>query len=213
MFIEKTLKDYIEQASTKEPTPGGGSVSALVGSLGAALTSMVGNLTVGKKSYDELDEETRKEFDRSMDELDKLRKRLQEIVDEDSTAFDAAMSAFKLPKETEEEKKVRSEAIQAGYKKALEVPLDCAEKCFSVMKLQKVFADHGNINAITDVGVGTLLAYAGLEGALFNVKINLSGIKDEQYKKRVEKEMNALLKSGKELRDELLEIVCEKLDY
>ncbi len=211
MFIEKSLKDYISDVSGGAPTPGGGSVSALAGSLGAALTSMVGNLTVGKKAYDALEEETKKAMDTSMDEIQKLIVRLEEIVDEDTKAFDEVMAAFKLPKETEEDKKARSEAIQAGTKTALEVPLECAKECFEVLKLQEVFAEYGNVNAITDVGVGALLAYAGVEGALFNVKINLASIKDEEYKEKIEKEVDELLKESKDLKEELLKTVYSKL--
>jgi len=211
MFIEKSLTNYISDVSSGAPTPGGGSVSALVGSLGAALTSMVGNLTVGKKAYDALDEDIKKEIDNNMKEIQKLIERLEEIVDEDTKAFDEVMDAFKLPKGTEEEKKARTEAIQAGTKTALEVPLECAEKCFQVLKLQKVFAEYGNANAITDVGVGALLAYAGVEGALFNVKINLASIKDEEYKEKIEKEVGSILTESKNLKEEILKVVYSKL--
>lgn len=211
MFIEKSLTNYISDVASGAPTPGGGSVSALVGSLGAALTSMVGNLTVGKKAYEALDEDTKQEIDKNMDELKKLIERLENIVDEDTKAFDGVMKAFKMPKETEEEKKVRSEAIQTGYKTALEVPLECAKECFEVLKLQKVFADYGNVNAITDVGVGALLAYAGVEGALFNVRINLGSIKDKEYKEKIEEEVDKLLEESKDLKEELLKIVYSKL--
>ncbi len=211
MFIEKSLKDYVSQVSSGDPTPGGGSVSALVGSLGAALTSMVGNLTIGKKAYNTLDDEIKKEMNTNLVEVQKLIKEIEEIVDEDTKAFDKVMAAYKLPKETDEEKKIRSEAIQSGSKIALEVPLNCARKCLSVLKLQKVFAEYGNVNAITDIGVGALLAYSGLEGALFNVKINLSSIKDEEYKEKIEKEVNSLMRDGKTSKEELLNKVYSKL--
>ena len=144
-------------------------------------------------------------------EVEKIMEDLSNIVDEDTKAFDKVMIAFKLPKETDEEKTARSEAIQDGYKKAIEVPLRCAEKCLKVLELQDVFANYGNINAITDVGVGTLLAYSGLEGALFNVSINLSSIKDENYKKETEEKVNKILENGKELKEELLKIVYKRL--
>lgn len=158
---------------------------------------MVGNLTIGKKVYDELSPEVQESMKRNFKELEKSIENLNKIIDEDSKAFDGVMEAFKLPKGTEEEKKVRSNAIQEGYKKALEVPLRCARECHRVLELQGVFADYGNVNAITDVGVGTLLAYAGLEGSLFNVIINLKSIKDEEYKKDIENKVNSLLEDGK----------------
>ena len=211
MLINKSVKDYVLQVASKEPTPGGGSVSALAGGLGAGLTAMVANLTIGRKIYEELDDEKKKEMDSNFEELQKSIEKLNDIVDEDTKAFDGVMEAFKMPKETEEEKQKRSAAIQEGYKKALEVPFKCAEECFHVLKLQEVFAHHGNINAITDVGVGALLAATGLEGALLNVKINLSSIKDEEYRKEMEKKVDQLLKEGTELKEELMKTVYERL--
>lgn len=211
MFIEKSLKDYIADVASKEPTPGGGSVAALAGSLGSALTAMVGNLTIGRKIYEELDAEVKEVMDKNFKELYNSIEKLNSIVDEDTKAFDKVMEALKLPKETEEEKKVRSDAIQEGYKVALEVPLRCAEECFKVLELQRVFADHGNVNAITDVGVGALLAATGLEGAILNVKINLNSIKDEEFKNKIEEKINTLMSEGMKLKDELMEIVYKRL--
>ncbi|NLK43142.1 MAG: cyclodeaminase/cyclohydrolase family protein [Tissierellia bacterium] len=211
MFIEKSLKEYIANVASGDPTPGGGSVSALVGSLGAGLTSMVNNLTVGKKAYEELSNEIKEEITKNAKEVEGLIEELNKIVDEDTKAFDKVMEAFKLPKETEEEKAVRREAIQEGYKIALEVPLRCAEKCLRLLELQDVFAKHGNINAITDVGVGTLLAYAGLEGALFNVTINLGSIKDQDFKDEIGGKVDNILSEGKRLKEDLLKIVYERL--
>ncbi len=211
MFINKSLKEYIAATASCEPTPGGGSVAALVGGLGGALTNMVSNLTVGKKAYEELSDEIKTEIAENSKEVEKLVEELSSIVDEDTKAFDKVMEAFKLPKETDEEKAARTKAIQEGYKIALEVPLRCAEKCLRVLELQDVFANYGNVNAITDVGVGTLLAYSGLEGALFNVTINLGSIKDEEFKKEISAKVNDLLNEGKKLKEELLKVVYKRL--
>ncbi|MCK9443782.1 MAG: cyclodeaminase/cyclohydrolase family protein [Tissierellaceae bacterium] len=211
MFIEKSVKEYMATVASGDPTPGGGSVSALVGGLGAALTGMVNNLTVGKKAFEELSEGIKNEIVENAKEIESLMEDLTGIVDEDTKAFDKVMVAFKLPKETEEEKKIRSNAIQEGYKIALEVPLRAAEKCLKVLELQGVFARYGNVNAITDVGVGTLLAYSGLEGALFNVTINLGSIKNQEYKEEISGKVDSILKSGKDLKEELLKIVYERL--
>lgn len=211
MFIEKSLKEYVEAVLSKEPTPGGGSVSALAGSLGAALTTMVGNLTIGRKIYEELDAETKELMDKNFKELHTSIERLNSIIDEDTKAFDKVMEAFKMPKETEEEKKARSEAIQEGYKVALEVPLRCAEECFNVLKLQNVFANYGNVNAITDVGVGALLAAVGLEGAILNVKINLQSIKDEEFRNKIQEKIDNLMAEGMKLKEETMEIVYKRL--
>ncbi|MCR3955960.1 MAG: cyclodeaminase/cyclohydrolase family protein [Gudongella sp.] len=211
MLVERTAKDFVYDVASENPTPGGGSVAALVGGLGGALTNMVGNLTIGKKIYADVPEDKKAIMEKNFNEIEALVDELLDLVDEDSTAFDDVMQAFKLPKDTDENKKLRSEAIQSGYKKALEVPLRCGERCHDVLKLQEVFAEHGNINAITDVGVGTLLAYAGLEGALFNVTINLKSIKDQDYKNEMEAKVERLLADGKSLRDSLLEFVYGRL--
>ncbi len=211
MFINNSLKEFIDVVASDNPTPGGGSVSALAGSLGGALTNMVGTLTIDKKVWEELSDEVKVEMKQAFDEMTEKINSLSKIVDEDSTAFDDVMTAFKMPKETDEEKKARSNAIQEGYKHALEVPLRCAEECFRVLELQEVFANYGNVNAITDVGVGTLLAYTGLEGALFNVTINLLSVKDAEYKKEMESRVSVLLKDGKRLKSKLIEKVYERL--
>lgn len=211
MFINKSVKDYIDQVASKEPTPGGGSVASLAGSLGSALTAMVGNLTIGRKIYEELSDDDKKTMDKNFEALQQSMEKLNHIVDEDTKAFDGVMEAFKLPKETEEEKKIRSAAIQEGYKKALEVPFRCAEECFKVLELQEVFANHGNVNAITDVGVGALLAATGLEGALLNVKINLLSIKDEEYRSEMDRKVNHLLEEGTKLKEELMKTVYIRL--
>ncbi len=211
MFINNSLQEFIDVVASDNPTPGGGSVAALAGSLGGALTNMVGTLTIDKKVWADIPEDAQSEMQKAFTEMTEKVNNLSKIIDEDSTAFDDVMNAFKLPKETDEDKKARTNAIQEGYKHALEVPLKCAEECFRVLELQKVFADYGNVNAITDVGVGTLLAYTGLEGALFNVTINLLSVKDEQYKKDIETRVNTLLKDGKELKEKLIAKVYERL--
>lgn len=211
MLIDKTVEDFIQVTGSGEPTPGGGSIAALAGSLGAALTTMVGNLTFGKKEFEDLPRENQEKLEENFKDLEKKLVEIKSIIDTDSTAFDGVMKAFKMPKNTEEEKTLRSQAIQAGYKEALEVPLNCGHLCLEVLQLQNEFAHYGNINAITDIGVGALLAYTGLEGALLNVTINLKSIKDQDYKKHTEEKVAQILKEGKELKAELMEIVYKRL--
>lgn len=212
LLIEKSLREYISATSSGRPTPGGGSVAALAGSLGSALTQMVGNLTFNKKSYEELDEKIQKKLDDNFDLLKLKMDNLSRIVDEDSKAFSCVMLAFKMPKDTEDEKQARTMAIQEGYKKALEVPLRCAEECLEVLRSQLVFAEYGNINAITDVGVGSLLAYAGLEGSLLNVRINLISIQDEEFKTQINKKMNSIMQEGSKLKEDIMKVVYRRLD-
>lgn len=211
LLVEKTVKDFVAAVASNEPAPGGGSVSALASSLGAALTAMVGNLTFGKKAYNALEEGQRAQLDANFEKVVKHVERLNQLIDEDTTAFNDYMAALKLPKETDEEKAARKAAMEEALKKAMEVPLDAARESLEVLKLQKVFADYGNPNAITDVGVGALLACAGLEGALFNVLINLGGISDQNYVAEIRKQCDALLKEGKDLKEETLKVVYSKL--
>ena len=211
MLTNKSLDYYITQTASGESTPGGGSVSALVGSLGAALISMVNNLTVGKKAYEELPDDVKAEFQKNFKEIEEVMEDLKNIIEEDTHAFSKVMDAFKLPKSTDEEKEARSQAIQDGYKVALEVPLRCAKKCLRALELQDIFAEYGNVQAITDVGVGTLLSYAGVEGALFNVIINVGAIKDQEFKAEIEAEIDSTLSRAKELKEELLKVVYSRL--
>lgn len=212
MMINETLKDYVDKAKSGDHIPGGGSVAGLVGSLGAALTVMVGNLTIDKKSYRELDEDKRKLMDESFKKLNQLIDELNSVVDDDTKVFDGVMQAYKLPKETDEEKKVRAKAIEDGYKVALSVPLKCAKTSLEGLRLQDVFANYGNLGALTDVGIGTLLLYSALESSLMNVSINLLSIKDVEYVDNMKKEMREILAEAQSLRDQMLDIVYTRLD-
>ena len=211
MLVEKTVREFIDETKSGNPTPGGGSVSALIGSIGGALTNMVANLTIDKKVFEQIPENAKVKMKENYMELEKSIENLVLIIDKDATAFDSVMDAFKLPKSTDEEKLIRSKSIQEGYKKALEVPLNCADECYKVLKLQRVFAEYGNVNAITDVGVAALLAYSGVEGALFNVTINLKSIKDEEFRLNIENRVDTILVNSKKLKEELLEIVYRRL--
>ncbi len=211
LLIDKSVKEFVNAVESKEPTPGGGSVAALAGSLGSSLTAMVGNLTIGRKSFEALDEETKKKFNDNFNKVTKIKDRLNDLVDKDVEAFDGFMKALKMPKTTEEEKAARKDAMEKATIEALEIPLDTATECLNVLKLQKVFAENGNVNAITDVGVGALMAYAGVEGALFNVIINLNGLKDEAYVSTKKAECDNILEEAKKLKEEILSITYSKL--
>ncbi len=211
LLVEKTVKDFVAQVASNEPAPGGGSVSALAASLGAALTSMVGELTVGRKKYEALSDDEKKIVDDSLAATKPLIERLNELVDEDTNAFNDFMEALKMPKETDEEKAARSDAMQEGIKKAIVVPLDAAKTALEILKLSKPLAVYGNQNAITDAGVGALLACAGVEGAAFNVLINLGDVKDQEYVESMKKECKELVDEAKALRDEVVKVVYDAL--
>lgn len=212
LMIEQKLTEYLENAKTPDPNPGGGSVAAYVGALGAALNIMVAELSYGKKDYEALPDETKKEVEDGVVKLNAIIEKLKPLVDEDSKSFDAVLDAYKLPKETDEEKAHRSKMIQEGYIHALTVPLTTAELCMDAMGLLDVFAHHGGMHAITDVGCGVLMLATGVEGALFNVVINLKGVKDEEKRAHYAKKARELRDEARAYRDKYLEIVYTRLD-
>ena len=171
------LHDFLGELASDSPTPGGGSVAALSGAMAAALTSMVANLTVGKKKYVDVEEDMK----RVLGESEALRVELTQMVGEDAEAFDRVMAAMKLPKETPEDEARRSAALQAALVDAAMVPLAVMEKCALVVDLARVAAEKGNRNAVSDAGVAALLARAGSQAARLNVLINLSGIRGPEH--------------------------------
>lgn len=207
MYIAKSLKEYVYDVSSDKSMPGGGSVAALVGSLGGALTNMLMNLTKNKKSFKDLDEEIQEEMLKESKEIDHIIEELNLIIDEDTKAFNSVLEAFKLPKDNDEEKNIRKRAIEEGYKEALSVPLKCMELSLEVMEKQKLFARYGNPGLITDVGIGSILAFSAIESSKLNVMINLNGIEDEEYKKEIDIRVSSILTRGKVLKKEILDIV------
>ena len=209
--MDKTIKEYADLLSSKEPAPGGGSTAALTGVMGAALFMMVVNLSLGKKSYEALDETIKASVVKEFEIMGGLKDELTHLVDEDTIAFNKVMDAMKLPKETEEEKRIRNEKLQEASLYALHIPLKTAEKCFEILKNSKSIALYGNKNAASDSGVGALLALSGLEGAALNVKINLPGIHNEAVKADAQKKIEELLQKGKHLQKEILSIVNDRM--
>jgi len=182
-LIDKTVVDFISEVDSPSPAPGGGSVSALAGSMGVSLSRMVGHLTVNKKKFKGLSEEIQEEFIKRFEELEGIKDELNILIDRDTEAFNYVMAAFKLPKETDEEKAARKQAIEEATYKAIDVPMMIAELSYRGLELIEYFTEYGNKNAITDLGVSALLLSVALEGAVLNVKINLPGITDEDYVK------------------------------
>jgi formiminotetrahydrofolate cyclodeaminase len=195
MLKDMTIEEFLNETASDSPAPGGGSVSALVGALGAALSSMVGELSVGKEANDDI----KTEIINYMNECRSLMNGLKESIDKDTDAFNAVMAAFRMPKGTEEEKSKRSKEIQSAIKNAAEVPYNTAVLCLRVMDIATKMLKKGNKNAASDAAVSGLLGYAALNGALYNVKINLNSIKDEQYVQQVKKEVENLTLKGEEL--------------
>ena len=176
-LTDLTVKGLLDVTAGKDPVPGGGSISALNGAISAALTEMVAGLTIGKKKYAEVEEQMKQLVER----VQKIRQQLILDVDRDSEAYNVVFAAFQMPKDTEEEKAARSAQIQEATKIAANVPMEVARRVYSLLSDIEEVVANGNQNAVTDGCVAMMSARNAIIGALFNVRINLTSIKDEQY--------------------------------
>lgn len=210
MYIDMDLVNFLEKVKGPE-MPGGGSVVAYTGALGAALTLMVANLSFGKKSFEKLDDDIKELVKADYVKMENKIEELKLMVEADAKSFDAVLEAMKLPKETPEEKKIRNEKMQEGYKTALEVPLKTCELIIDCMNLQKSFAKYGNIWAITDQGAGTALLYGSGEAVLLNVIINLESIEPGDYKDEIVKKLEDYQETLKALHEELMDSCYNRL--
>jgi glutamate formiminotransferase/formiminotetrahydrofolate cyclodeaminase len=186
------VKGFLSELASSSPAPGGGSVAALSGSLGAALSSMVCNLTLGKEKYMDVQDEIKAALKKS----EKIKKDLIKLIDKDTEAFNDVFRAFKMPKETDEQKEKRKGAIQNGYKIAAKVPIETAKLCGEVLDVALIVAEKGNKNSITDSAVSAIMAQAGVDSAILNVKINLGSIKDGGFVKEVNNQISELQKTS-----------------
>jgi formiminotetrahydrofolate cyclodeaminase len=207
LLRKDTVEQYTARLASGAPIPGGGSASALVAALGMALGSMVANLTVKKVEGEEA-----AAIKDILEEGEILQEKLLELVDADAEAFSGVSRVFKMPRETEEEKAARREAMQKALKEAAVVPMEAARLCLKALHLQERLLELGTPHAISDVGVGALFLGAALRGAYLNVQINLNGIKDEEHNARLEGELLALLAEGEKLAEEIYRQVEGKLN-
>ena len=189
MIKDQPIGQFLDELASQAPTPGGGGAAAVMGAMGAALVSMVCNLTLGKKPYAGVEEEMRATLERS----ENVRARLTGMVQADADVFGRVMGAYGLPKDTGEQKQARAQAIQAALKDATEVPLACARACAEVVELSRVAAAKGNKNVVSDAGVAALAAYGALRSAALNVQVNAQAIKDEDFVRVRVGELDALL--------------------
>lgn len=201
-----TVKGFADETLRESPAPGGGSVAAYMGALGAALGTMVANLSAHKPGWDDRWEE----FSRWADKGVELETELLHLVDEDTEAFNRIMAAFGMPKSTDEDKRLRSEAIQKATLFAAQVPLETMKASFKAFEICKAMAETGNPNSVSDVGVGALAARAAVLGAGLNVKINASSLKDKAQAEALINEANNLMAEADKAEREVMEIV-EKL--
>jgi methenyltetrahydrofolate cyclohydrolase len=188
MLANLSCVQFLDQLASNEPVPGGGSVAALSAGISASLASMVANLTIGKKKYVEVEEEMKVIAER----MNAMKEAFVLFIDKDANSFDDVMKAFKLPKETDEEKAARTVAIEESYKLAASVPLAVAKSAAEMFDMIEVTVVKGNQNAVTDGMVAAMMARTAILGALLNVKINLTGISDAAYVEVVSKEVQEL---------------------
>lgn len=207
IYSSEPLQVYLDDAASKKPAPGGGSVSACAGALGAALVGMVCNLTRGREKFADVEAEITTLVEAS----EAARSRLEQLLQEDTTAYNGVIAAYKMPKETEEEQAARTAAIQAGLIVAADVPLEICRVAVEVCRLAKVAAGIGNPQAVTDAGIGAILGEAAVAGAALNVKINLGSIKDEAYVAKAAAEIDEIQAEAAALRTETHEITLSKL--
>ena len=207
MFQEQQLQTFLDQLASKASTPGGGSAAAIMGAMGAALVSMVANLTVGKQKYRDVEEEMQGFLERSED----MRSRLTGMIQADIDVFDKVMAAYGMARDTDAEKAARSGAIQAALKEATDVPLACAQLCADVIELCRPVAEKGNLNVISDAGVAVLAAHAALRSAALNVYINIGGIRDEEFVRDRRDKLEFVLSGAGVATETVYELVKSKL--
>ena len=175
-LIDYTLHDFIQAVDAQTAIPGGGSVAALSGALGAGLLGMVGKLTVQKKKFLALDAEIQTLFKKRLETIEKIKIELENCVDKDTEAYQIVMNAYQLPKNTPEEVALRSDAIIAGTKEAIKVPFEVARICLEALSYLETIALYGNNSAASDLGVAAMMLESALNGAILNVRTNLSGL-------------------------------------
>lgn len=188
------IKEFLKNVAENTPTPGGGSVTALVGALSASLLSMVAGVSINRGT---LEKGKLKDIKK---ESSLIQQRLYRAIDEDAKSYEAVIKAFRLPKETKKERIKRGKEIEKAYQKATLTPKLICEKSIELMRLSKLLIKGGNPNALSDVGISAILADSAFTSSLLNININLSSIKDERFKKR----MNLFINESKKKRDRLI---------
>lgn len=202
-----TVQEFAMQTASNEPVPGGGSISALAGSLAAALTEMVAGLTIGKKKYAEVEDEMW-ELKKKCDELQKDFLRL---IERDAEVFEPLSKAYGMPRETEEEKAEKARVMEIVLKDACSVPMEIMEKCCEAIEVIVEFAAKGSTLAISDAGVGAAFCKAALKGASLNVYINTKSMKDREYAEELNKKADAMLEKYTKIADKTFDSVLSRL--
>ncbi|WP_130863647.1 cyclodeaminase/cyclohydrolase family protein [Bacilliculturomica massiliensis] len=206
-MLHKSCEEWIAELASGAPTPGGGGASALVGAVGIALGSMVGNLTVGKKKYADVETEMQELLKKS----DELMKKLEDLVEQDALAFAPLAAAYRLPAGTAEEKRAKEDAVQEALIGATACPMSIAKCCYDALELLEEYAHKGSVMAVSDAGVGAACCRAALEGARLNILINLKLMKDEDKKQFFKGRLILVVDEGIALADRIYQYVREQL--
>jgi formiminotetrahydrofolate cyclodeaminase len=207
MITQRPLETFLDELASGAPTPGGGSAAAIMGAMGAALVSMVCNVTIGKQGHEAVESE----MESVRDESERLRMRLTSMVAEDVAAFDGLMTAYRLPKSSEDEKSRRAAAIQSSLRAATDTPLACARACAEVVALSKRAGEKGYAGVISDAGVGVLAANTALRSAALNVYINAPSLKDRVFADAATAELEQLLDACARESELVFELVRSRL--
>ena len=209
LLVDYNVLDFVNETASESPAPGGGSVSALSAALGVALGSMVANLSAEKRGW----EDQLNVFSGWAEKAQEIKKELLYLVDEDTNAFNKIMDSFQLPKNTDDEKSIRSSAIEAASIYATEIPLKTMKVAYSGIGILKYMVEHGNPNSITDAGVGLLCVKTAVRGAYFNVMVNAKGLKDKETAKKYATEAKSILANNHKQIDEILLKVEEAINF
>ena len=203
------MKKFISDLSSSSPAPGGGGAAALVGAVGLALGTMVGNLTTGKKKYADVQEDIEKLIQRSIE----LTERLETLVGEDAKAFEPLAAAFRLPSGTDEEKQYKEEVMQAALEGAALAPLEIAKASVEALEILDEYSLKGSRLAVSDAGCGAAFCGAAVRAAEFNVLINIRLMKDREKREKLAEDLEKLVKRGAALEEKICSYVKEELDY
>lgn len=208
MLTKKTLENFLDELASSSPAPGGGSSAALTAAIGAALISMVCNLTIGKKKYQDVEAEIMKVLGSS----ERIRKQFTDLVNKDTEAFNKVMEAYSLPKENENQKSLRNAAIDSALREACLVPLEVMKHCLDALAISMIVAEKGNRNSVSDAGVSAILLAAAAESAYLNVKINLNSINDIEFVGWKSDEANSILNACRKYQTEIIDRVYNLLE-
>ena len=208
MLANLTVRELWEKAGSDAPTPGGGSIAALMGATGGSLIIKFCNLTLGREKFQGVEEK----FRGAKERVEETSFQLTRLCDRDTEAFNGVMRAFRMPKTTDQEIQRRKDTLQQAFREATEVPYQTAELCLSLLQICQEVVEEGNPNAISDLGVGCLGCWAGLEGAILNVKINLPSIKDSAFVEDMLAKVQSISQKGEDLRSQVLHSVRQKIE-